>query len=87
MEQVASASNCVIYGKYPCVDGDEEEAIKHPVGMESFIIHLPYAVSPVVIPAQVAVKWHNDVIQSLEDQTMAKGDFLLVSAPKAGKKT
>ena len=81
---VSQPQDSVLYGKYPCVDRDGK--VKHPKGMESFLIERPHCPGhPVVIPVQLAVTWSDDLIKGLEKQKMADNDFLLVTSPKAGK--
>lgn len=83
MNTVSRPCDSVLYGKYPCVDRDGK--VRHPLGMESFLVERPHCPEhPVVIPVQLAVTWSADLIQLLDKQRMAHGDFLLVTAPKAG---
>ena len=84
MDTVANPCDAVIYGKYPCMDRDGK--VVHPKGMESFVIKLSHCPEkPIIIPAQLAVTWSDDLIEVLENNKMATNDFLLVTAPKAGK--
>lgn len=86
MEAVSLPENSVLYGKYDCVSSDNKHGklVKHPVGMESFVIERPNTSIPVVIPVQLAVTWTKDVIETLDNQTLPEKDCLLVTAAKAG---
>lgn len=81
---VSRPRDSVLYGKYPCMDKDGR--VHHPLGLESFVIDVPHHPDqPIVIPVQLAVNWSHDLIRALDNQKMCHNDFLLVTAPKAGR--
>lgn len=78
-----SSRDCVIYGKYPCIEYDGDVNLR--LGLEAFAIDRPGCEHPLVIPSHIACNWSSDIIENLENHRMDDGDVLLYAPPKCGK--